>query len=161
LASFQRAPRITRQNASEIRDPGLVPLPQIPPFADVGAARAHESALPRRHDATFPTPDSAGRLTHDNLGISEGNDYGLLEEVGGDVAGAINLRPDGVDPTPRTRLGQAPQSSVRRSTPDPGLNASSGDFLDLTPSNSPIDAARRSRARSSKRARRPRLGQAP
>lgn len=33
-----------------------------------------------------------------NLGISEGNDYGLLEEVGGDVAGAINLLPDGVAP---------------------------------------------------------------
>ncbi len=33
-----------------------------------------------------------------NLGISEANDYGLLEEVGGDVAGAITLLPDGVDP---------------------------------------------------------------
>ncbi len=27
----------------------------------------------------------------DNLGISPGNDYGLLERVGGDVAGAITL----------------------------------------------------------------------
>lgn len=35
-----------------------------------------------------------------NLGISEGNDYGLLEEVGGDVAGAITLLPDGVEPQP-------------------------------------------------------------
>lgn len=33
-----------------------------------------------------------------NLGISEGNDYGLLEEVGGDVAGAITLLGDGVEP---------------------------------------------------------------
>jgi serine/threonine-protein kinase HipA len=33
-----------------------------------------------------------------NLGISERNDYGLLEEVGGDVAGAITLLPDGVEP---------------------------------------------------------------
>ena len=33
-----------------------------------------------------------------NLGISEANDYGLLAEVGGDVAGAITLLPDGVDP---------------------------------------------------------------
>jgi serine/threonine-protein kinase HipA len=33
-----------------------------------------------------------------NLGISERNDYGLLEEVGGDVAGAITLLPEGVEP---------------------------------------------------------------
>ncbi len=33
-----------------------------------------------------------------NLGISEANDYGLLEEVGGDVAGAITLLPDGIEP---------------------------------------------------------------
>ncbi|CAN5141234.1 type II toxin-antitoxin system HipA family toxin [soil metagenome] len=33
-----------------------------------------------------------------NLGISEGNDHGLLEQVGGDVAGAITLLADGVEP---------------------------------------------------------------
>ena len=33
-----------------------------------------------------------------NLGISAANDYGLLDEVGGDVAGALSLLPDGVDP---------------------------------------------------------------
>lgn len=33
-----------------------------------------------------------------NLGVSERNDYGLLEEVGGDVAGAITLLPDGIQP---------------------------------------------------------------
>ncbi len=33
-----------------------------------------------------------------NLGISERNDYGLLDEVGGDVAGAISLLPDDVAP---------------------------------------------------------------
>lgn len=33
-----------------------------------------------------------------NLGISERNDYGLLEAVGGDVAGAITLLPDSVEP---------------------------------------------------------------
>ena len=32
-----------------------------------------------------------------NLGISAGNDYGLLEQVGGDVAGAITLLPEGVE----------------------------------------------------------------
>ena len=33
-----------------------------------------------------------------NLGISSTNDYALLEEVGGDVAGAIILLPDNVEP---------------------------------------------------------------
>lgn len=33
-----------------------------------------------------------------NLGISESNDFVLLEEVGGDVAGALTLLPDGVEP---------------------------------------------------------------
>lgn len=33
-----------------------------------------------------------------NLGVSEGNDYGLLEAVGGDVAGAITLLPPDVQP---------------------------------------------------------------
>lgn len=33
-----------------------------------------------------------------NLGLSDGNDYGLLEQVGGDVAGAITLLPPGVEP---------------------------------------------------------------
>jgi serine/threonine-protein kinase HipA len=33
-----------------------------------------------------------------NLGVSAENDYRLLEAVGGDVAGAISLLPDGVEP---------------------------------------------------------------
>lgn len=45
----------------------------------------------------LPEGDVRGALAR-NLGVSEGNDYGLLEEVGGDVAGAINLLPDGIEP---------------------------------------------------------------
>jgi serine/threonine-protein kinase HipA len=66
-------------------------------------------ALPRRDEAHGHQPVRAvfGGLLPEgdvrevlarNLGISERNDYGLLEEVGGDVAGAITLLPDGVEP---------------------------------------------------------------
>ncbi|MEO8690072.1 MAG: type II toxin-antitoxin system HipA family toxin [Solirubrobacteraceae bacterium] len=66
-------------------------------------------ALPRQHEAhghrvvravfggLLPEGDVREVLAR-NLGISEGNDYGLLEEIGGDVAGAITLLPDGVEP---------------------------------------------------------------
>jgi len=33
-----------------------------------------------------------------NLGISSNNDYGLLERIGGDCAGAVSLFPEGFDP---------------------------------------------------------------
>lgn len=45
----------------------------------------------------LPEGDVRGVLAR-NLGLSEGNDYGLLEEVGGDVAGAITLLPPGTEP---------------------------------------------------------------
>ncbi len=40
-----------------------------------------------------------------NRGFSEQNDFGLLEVVGGDVAGAITLLPEGVEP-PREPASQ-------------------------------------------------------
>ncbi len=46
-----------------------------------------------------------------NLGISEGNDYALLDEVGGDVAGAISLLPDGE--TPATKPASHPLDQER------------------------------------------------
>jgi serine/threonine-protein kinase HipA len=45
----------------------------------------------------LPEGDVRGALAR-NLGLSEGNDYGLLAEVGGDVAGAITLLPAGEQP---------------------------------------------------------------
>lgn len=37
-----------------------------------------------------------------NLGISPNNDYGLLERIGGDCAGAVSLYPDGEETPPET-----------------------------------------------------------
>ncbi len=37
-----------------------------------------------------------------NLGISANNDYGLLERIGGDCAGAVSLYPDGEETPPET-----------------------------------------------------------
>ncbi|MEJ7797792.1 MAG: type II toxin-antitoxin system HipA family toxin [Solirubrobacteraceae bacterium] len=66
-------------------------------------------ALPRQADAhghkavravfggLLPEGDVREILAR-NIGVSEGNDYGLLEELGGDVAGAITLLPAGVEP---------------------------------------------------------------
>jgi len=45
----------------------------------------------------LPEGEVRQALAH-NLGLSTGNEYGLLEQVGGDVAGAITLLPPGVDP---------------------------------------------------------------
>lgn len=65
-------------------------------------------ALPRQDEAhghqvvravfggLLPEGDVREVLAH-NLGISAGNDYSLLEQIGGDVAGAITLLPDGVE----------------------------------------------------------------
>jgi serine/threonine-protein kinase HipA len=36
------------------------------------------------------------------LGVSRGNDFGLLDALGGDVAGALSLLPDGIAPAPPT-----------------------------------------------------------
>jgi serine/threonine-protein kinase HipA len=81
-------------------------------------------------------PEGDGRETLARvLGVSPGNDYGLIAEVGGDCAGAITLLPPGVaiDAEPRVRvlddeqldetlralpqrpLGAAPEQGVRLS----------------------------------------------
>lgn len=48
----------------------------------------------------LPEGDAREALAR-NLGVSSTNDYGMLAEVGGDVAGAITLLPEGVQP-PKT-----------------------------------------------------------
>src|ERR1700742_2457440 len=66
-------------------------------------------ALPRQAEAHPHAPTRAvfgGLLPEEsvrdnlarNLGISSGNDYRLLEAVGGDVAGAVTLPPEGEEP---------------------------------------------------------------
>ena len=66
-------------------------------------------ALPRQAEAHPHAPTRAvfgGLLPEEsvrdnlarNLGISSGNDYRLLEAVGGDVAGAVTLLPEGEEP---------------------------------------------------------------
>lgn len=70
------------------------PVSQSLPLQD--AAHGHQVTR-AVFGGLLPEGDVRGALAR-NLGLSEGNDYGLLEEVGGDVAGAINLLPDGVQP---------------------------------------------------------------
>jgi len=82
----------------------------------------------------LPEGDARGALAR-NLGVSEANDYGLLTEVGGDVAGAMTLLPEGVDPpgSPASQplddaaldrvLGDLPQRPLA-SDPDEGIRLS-------------------------------------
>jgi len=70
------------------------PLSRALPRQD--AAHGHK-AVRAVFGGLLPEGDVRAVLAR-NLGISEGNDFGLLEEVGGDVAGAITLLADGVEP---------------------------------------------------------------
>src|ERR1035441_6816129 len=45
----------------------------------------------------LPEADVRARIAR-GLGISESNDFKLLEELGGDCAGALSLLPEGVPP---------------------------------------------------------------
>lgn len=61
-------------------------------------ARAHGHQVARAvFGGLLPEGDVRHVLAR-NLGLSEGNDYGLLEQVGGDVAGAITLLGPDVEP---------------------------------------------------------------
>ncbi|MBA3585089.1 MAG: type II toxin-antitoxin system HipA family toxin [Gemmatimonadetes bacterium] len=73
---------------------GGPPVSQALPLQDT----AHGHRVTRAvFGGLLPEGDVRGALAR-NLGLSEGNDFGLLEEVGGDVAGAVSLLPDGVAP---------------------------------------------------------------
>ena len=70
-----------------------------------------------------------------NLGISAGNDYGLLEEVGGDVAGAITLLPDGVEPPGEPTSDPLDDEKLARllsELPQRPLAANSGEGIRLS-----------------------------
>jgi serine/threonine-protein kinase HipA len=70
-----------------------------------------------------------------NLGISEGNDYGLLDEIGGDVAGAISLLPEGVEPAavPASEiLDDAQLASLLHELPQRPLAANAGEGTRLS-----------------------------
>lgn len=69
------------------------PISQSLPRQD--AAHGH-SAVRAVFGGLLPEGDVREVLAR-NLGISERNDFRLLEEVGGDVAGALTLLPDGVE----------------------------------------------------------------
>ena len=70
-----------------------------------------------------------------NLGISERNDYGLLDEVGGDVAGAISLLPDDVAPPDRPTSDPLDDEHLARlldHLPQRPLAAHAGDGIRLS-----------------------------
>lgn len=69
------------------------------------------------------------------VGVSETNDYGLLAEVGGDVAGAITLLPDGVQPPiePETEALSAERlDRVLRDLPQRPLAANADEGIRLS-----------------------------
>jgi len=107
------------------------PVSQSLPLQDT----AHGHQLTRAvFGGLLPEGDVRGTLAR-NLGLSEGNDYGLLEEVGGDVAGAITLLPDGVEPptTPTTTpLDDQRLDALLRGLPQRPLAADSTEGIRLS-----------------------------
>jgi serine/threonine-protein kinase HipA len=82
------------------------------------ATRAISISLPKRaqpFNRRETRPFFAGLLPDEGqreavaraLGVSKGNDFRLLEQLGGDVAGALTLWPDGDRPPAMTGLAQA------------------------------------------------------
>jgi serine/threonine-protein kinase HipA len=70
-----------------------------------------------------------------NLGLSEANDYGLLEQIGGDVAGAITLLPDGIDPPTeptQVELDEARLDQLLRDLPQRPLAADADEGIRLS-----------------------------
>jgi serine/threonine-protein kinase HipA len=71
-----------------------------------------------------------------NLGISAGNDYGLLAELGGDCAGAITLIPPGIDLPSEPRLRRLSKDELEQTIRDLpmrplGANPKQGTRLSL------------------------------
>jgi serine/threonine-protein kinase HipA len=69
------------------------------------------------------------------LGVSPGNDYGLLAEVGGDCAGAITLLPTGaaIETTPRMRtLDDEQLDALLRALPQRPLGVDPGEGVRLS-----------------------------
>jgi serine/threonine-protein kinase HipA len=98
-------------------------------------AEAHPHALCRAvFGGLLPEGDGREALAR-NLGVSPGNDYALLEEVGGDCAGAIVLlEPGGATPTdPTVRwLSSTDLDGILRELPQRPLAADPGEGIRLS-----------------------------
>jgi serine/threonine-protein kinase HipA len=98
-------------------------------------AEAHPHAVCR---AVFGglLPEGDGRETLARaLGVSPGNDYGLLAEVGGDCAGAITLLEPGapIDAEPRSRpLDEEDLDAILRALPQRPLGAAPDEGVRLS-----------------------------
>ncbi|MEJ0044529.1 MAG: type II toxin-antitoxin system HipA family toxin [Rhizomicrobium sp.] len=89
-------------------DPSWLDDPARPPISQSLPKRAE--AFNRRETRPFFAgllPEDAQReAVAKNLGISERNDFRLLEALGGDVAGALTLWPEGENPPERPALAE-------------------------------------------------------
>lgn len=98
-------------------------------------ADAHPHAVTRAvFGGLLPEGDARASLAR-NLGVSETNDFGILAAVGDDVAGAMTLLPDGVDPptSPTTEpLDDSSLDRVLRNLPQRPLAASTADAIRLS-----------------------------
>lgn len=108
--------------------------PTTRPGSTIRPNRPSPQSLPKRAEAFSrreTRPFFAGLLPEEaqreavakNLGISEGNDFRLLEALGGDVAGALTLWPEGETPPTETGLSSA----------QPLTDAELTDILDTLP----------------------------
>ena len=107
------------------------PISQSLPLQD--AAHAHR-AVRAVFGGLLPEGDVREVLAR-NLGISVANDYGLLEAVGGDVAGAISLLPAGMKPddVPTSRpLGDERLAHLLSDLPQRPLAANVGEGIRLS-----------------------------
>ncbi len=98
-------------------------------------AEAHPHAVCRAvFGGLLPEGDGREALAR-ALGVSPGNDYGLLAEVGGDCAGAITLLPPGVemDAEPSMRpLDDEQLDAILRSLPQRPLGAAPAEGVRLS-----------------------------
>jgi serine/threonine-protein kinase HipA len=99
------AGRLIRKDNGNLQfryDPGYTgpPISQALPIQDV----AHPHAVCRAVFGGLLLEGEAREVLARNLGVSAGNDYALLQELGGDCAGAITLIEAGVELSDEPRL---------------------------------------------------------
>jgi serine/threonine-protein kinase HipA len=132
----RRAGRLVRKDNGNLQfryDDGYAgpPLSHAMPLQ----AEAHPHATSRAvFGGLLPEGDGREALAR-ALGVSPGNDYGLLAEVGGDCAGAITLLPPDatMDEEPRTRrLEDTELDEILRSLPQRPLGAAPADGVRLS-----------------------------
>lgn len=136
LLAGRRAGRLVRKDNGNVQfryDDGYdgPPLSQSMPVRE----EAHPHAVCRAvFGGLLPEGDGREALAR-ALGVSPGNDYGLLAEVGGDCAGAITLHEPGasLDERPRVRpLDEAQLDALLRALPQRPLGAAPEEGVRLS-----------------------------